>query len=83
MRGVSTKAGELCSKLKGRNINTVIISETKKKLKRSKINGFALIYSEVDQHKHTGSAVAIISISKMKSKTESYTYIRDRILTEI
>ena len=72
----------MCRKLKGRNINTAIISKTKKKLRETKdLNRFTMIDVGVDQQKQISSRVEILIDQNWKLRVESDTYVSEKILT--
>lgn len=82
VRGLNTKEEELIRELNNQNIDIVVLTETKKKLKGTKdIGNYILIYSGVPQDRRACSGVAILINNKWRSKIISYKYVNERIVT--
>ena len=81
VRGLSTKESELVRLLKKRSVNITVVTETKKKLRKTKdIEAFIMIYSRVQVIKRASCGVAILVDNKWKNKIVNYTYVNERII---
>jgi len=80
VRGIAEKTEELQTELLKRKIDIAIITETKKKNKRSEDTGnYVMIYCGVPANQWASSGVAIAIRKDWKHKIQDYTWISDRI----
>jgi exonuclease III len=76
VRGISYKLEELTKELEERKIDTVIVSETKKKNKGSTdIGSYVMIYSGVPNGNWAASGVAILIRKRLRNKILGHTWI--------
>jgi exonuclease III len=82
VRGICNKETELGRELKAANTDIAIIPETKKKLKGTKdLRDYVLLYSGVNRNKRAAAGIGIIVQQKWNNKTDSYSFVNERILT--
>jgi len=82
VRSIGNKESELVEEIKIKGINVTVISETKKKLKGTKIIGnYTILYSGVSQKTQAQSGVALMIDHKWTSQITNYSFVNDRIIT--
>jgi hypothetical protein len=82
VRSVGKKESELVEEIKTKGINITVISETKKKLKGTKmICNYAMLCSGVSQEIRGQSGIALIIDHKWTSLITNYSFVNDRIIT--
>ena len=82
VRSIGNKESELVEEIKTKCINIAVVSETKKKLKGSKMIGnYTMLYSGVSQEIRAQSGVALIIDHKWTSRITSYSFVNDRTIS--
>ena len=82
VRSIENKESELVEEIKLKGINIAVISETKEKLKGTKMIGtYTMLYSGVTQETRAQSGVALIIDHKWTSRKTDYSFVNDRIIT--
>lgn len=82
VRGINQKIPEIIKEMENRNIDMLVVSETKKKGKGSEeIGDYIFLYSGVEREKRAASGVGIMLHKRLKSRILGYSWISDRIIT--
>ena len=82
VRSIGNKEPELVEEIKIKGVNVAVISETKQKLKGTKIIGnHTMLYSGVSQQTRAQSGVALIIDHKWTSRITNWSFVNDRIIT--
>jgi len=82
VRSIGNKEFELVEEIKIKGINVAVISETKKKLKGTKMIGnYTMLYSGVPQKTWAQPGVALIIDQNWTSRITNYSFVNDHIIT--